>query len=276
MKVVSLPKEQAMDAAGLLAPEVTRTLSKGLPVTVLLALDGHRAVGALGGAINDKVFDIVSLFVEPGSRRMGAGRSLINTLTGLLKDSDTMIRAQFNIENEENRTLESFFMALGFEREEVDYPAYYAVSVEELLGSAEGVDKDGDIKSFAETPGTVLRRTSNKSIDAGLPVPEGGLLGAGVDPEVSSCSIKEDTVEAYVAAEHGKDQMVKIPAMWSSLSNPRKMLAMLFNTTNALKDKYPPETKVAALAVNPASQKVIQYMFNDKETISRSFILPVV
>ena len=276
MKVVSLPKEQAMNAAGLMDPEVTRILAKGLPVTVLLALDGHRAVGALGGAINNKVFDIVSLFVEPESRRKGAGRSLINTLTGLLKDSDTMIRAQFNIENEENRTLESFFPALGFERETVDYPAYYAVNVEELLDSVEGVDKNSDIKSFAEIPGAVLRRTSNKSIDAGLPVPEGGLLGAGVDPEVSSLSIREDNVEAYVAAEYGKDQMVKIPAMWSSLSDPRKMLAMLFNTTNALKDKYPPKTKVAALAISPASQRVIRYMFNDNETISRSFVLPVV
>lgn len=276
MKVVSLPKEQAKNAEGLLSPEIIKAMMKGLPVTVLVALDGRRAVGALGGAVNEGIFEIMSLYVEEKSRRKGAARSMIEVLQKLLKNEDTVIRAQFNVETEENRTLEYFFLALSFEREEIEYPSYYAINVNDLRSSREGVSKDSDIRSFSDVPGTLLRRTSNLSIEAGYPVPEGGLLGTKVDTDVSSCSIKDERVEAYVAAERAEDEMVRIPAMWSSLSDPRKMLSMLFNTSSALKKKYPPETKVAALAINPVSGKIIRHMFNDEETISRSYYLPVV
>ncbi len=275
MKVLSLPKEQAKNAEGLLDPEVTKAMLNGLPVTVLVALDRHRVVGALGGAMNDGIFELVSLYVDEKSRRKGAARAMVDALTDRLKIMDTMIRVQFNLETEENRTLEYFFTAMGFKREKVGFPAYYAVPVEKLLTNMEGVDSDSSIKNFGDVPGIMLRKASNVSIDAGYPVPEGGLLGACVDTEVSSCSISNEKVDAYVAAEHSKDDMVKIPAMWSSLSDPRKMLSMLFYTTGALKKKYPGDTTVAALAINQVSGKIIQRMFNEEESISRCYTLVV-
>ena len=50
----------------------------------MAVIDGE-AVGALAGAINEHIFEIWSLYVEPGHRRKGAGRALVDALEKLLE-----------------------------------------------------------------------------------------------------------------------------------------------------------------------------------------------
>lgn len=275
MRIAVLSEDQARNASGLLLPEVTKALAEGLPATVLIALEGNRAVGALGGAIDGKVFEIVSLYVEPESRRRGAAGLMLKALTALLKDTETMIRAQFNLLTKDHEALEDFFKAEGFEPEEETLPSYYYVPVGNLLQSMDGEERPSGIKHFSEVDGILLRNASNQSIEAGLPVPEGGLTGREVDPEVSSLYLKDGKVEAYIAAEHEKDGIVLLSAMYSALADPRELMSMLLHTARALNEKYPPETKVAALAINNVSSKIIEHIFDTEEPVSRSYIFTV-
>lgn len=60
----------------------------------MAVIDGE-AVGALAGAINEHIFEIWSLYVEPGHRRKGAGRALVDALEKLLESVAGMpIRAR--------------------------------------------------------------------------------------------------------------------------------------------------------------------------------------
>ena len=68
------------------------------------------------------------------------------------------------------------------------------------------------------------------------------------------------------------DEMLKIPALYSSADNPRETLFMINCTVEALKKKYNLFTKVAMLAINPLSEKVIENFVDNPVPVSRSFI----
>ena len=273
IEIYRLTKDDAAEAAGLLLPEVVEALGSDMPVTALAAVDGNTVIGALGGAIDGDAFEITSIFVTPEHRRRGAARELIWKLQELTEDEGIMLKAEFNVENEDNKTLYSFFNMMGFKAERVEFPSYYIAPISNLRGSALIEKEDESIHSFAEVPDNFIRAASNAGFEKGYPLPEGGLVSKSVDKHMSFCVVKDEAMSAYVAVEPVDEEMVKVSALWSESPNPKELLAMLSQMLKEIRGKFAPEARMAMLALNATSYKLIQYIFKDVEPCSYSMYL---
>lgn len=264
---------QADKMAGLLQSEIYEALKEGQPVTALAAMDGDEVAGALGGCLNDGVFELSSLYVYPEHRRKGAGRALMEMLGEILLGEGTEIRVEFTLENEENESLKPFLEALGYTLGMQEFPRYYLAPLEQVdLEKIPSGKSDFEVLSFADAPEQLLKMTSNISIKEGYPVPEGGLLSEKVDPHASFCVQSGDTIPAYIAVERIGRGMIRIPSLWwSSQISARDMFGMLVSMVKEIKKRYAPKTKLAVLAVNPTSEKLIKYMIKDAEPCSYSY-----
>ena len=85
IKIYPIGQEEAEKAGQFLVKEAEETLAKGLPLTALVAVIDGEAVGALAGAINEHIFEIWSLYVEPGHRRKGQEGRLLRHWKSSLK-----------------------------------------------------------------------------------------------------------------------------------------------------------------------------------------------
>lgn len=260
---------------GLLVPEVQAAVNRELPVTLILAACGSQAAGALAGAMDKGAFSIESLYVVPEFRRQGIGTALIEHLRRIIMSEEIMIRADYTSGSPETETLSSFFRHTGFSRDRVDLPMFYISSLAEM--ALEGQEKNKNlfqqfIKTFDEVKDDVLKKASIYAKTEFFPLPEGGLLSERIDRSISCCVLKDERIMAYLAIEKEEMDLVKIPALWSALPDPRIVIAMLKKSAMGLKGKYPPETRASMIAINSASEKIILHLFPNAKACSYSFI----
>ncbi|MCD8325687.1 MAG: GNAT family N-acetyltransferase [Lachnospiraceae bacterium] len=119
----------------LLLPEAADALAAGEPLTALglIQEEDELAVGAVAGyLIEENTSQIISLYVAPDYRRQGAGRLLMETLTGLLDEIQTGIRIDFTVTRKEHEDLEAFLKALGFQDDTNNDENIYLASLESL------------------------------------------------------------------------------------------------------------------------------------------------
>ncbi len=264
-----ISKEEVKRAQSLLSEQVTEALSKGLPATALVAVEDELAIGALAGAIDDEVFEIVSLYVVPEKRRQGAATALVEKLIEILDDEDIAIRAQYTVENEDNSALMPFFQSMGFFNDRISYPTYYIGYLDDIKIDYRNARKiDGKIVSFSEVSSILLKSTSNDSMSHGFPIPDGGLTDDKLERDLCFCVVKDGKIGAYVTVKNLEDGLLEIPAIWSGLQNPMETVSMVFRLVGALKEKFDPETRVAMLATNIRANKLIDYIFEYSEPVS--------
>ncbi len=256
IKIMAAGKEQADIVAPYMTGETSEALKTGIPLTVLAAVDKDGVMGVLAGVLDQEVFRIDSLFVDPDKRRLGAGRALIESLDRIFPEGDRAVRAEFNIETEDNGTLEGFLRAMDFEEEDIDYPVYYLSYVRDFYSAAGSKPENAEIRSFADTGEKLLK----------------GLVSEKTDRDSSFCILKDGKLAAFIVVEQVDDELIKIAALYSSLNDPRETISMINCAGEALKKNYELFTRVAMLAVNPTSKKVVEYFFDDPEPVSRSFI----
>ena len=281
IKIYPIGQEEAEKAGQFLVKEAEETLAKGLPLTALVAVIDGEAVGALAGAINEHIFEIWSLYVEPGHRRKGAGRALVDALEKLLESvaGDTTsvagmpIRARYTSVSDDNKTLRPFFLKLGFMEDPIPHPMYYVGYLDDLKSrekiSSRSLTRVSGIVPFSQTEDKLLRLASNVSAQQGYPMPEGGLLSGSVNRDLSFCIVREGKIGAYVTVEEIEEDLLEVSALWSGLDNPMELLSMLITLIDALRKKYSPETRVAMLATNERADKLVDYLFRYVEP--RSF-----
>ena len=270
IRVYPLDRDEAEMAGRFLLPEAVAALKKDLPVTVLVAVEDGRAVGALAGAIDGEVFELCSLYVEPGCRRRGAGTALIQRLSELVDEDETAIRAQFTPVDEEGEALRSFLRKMGFYEDAPLYPRYYIGYLEDIqLGGTGSRIKGGvPILSFAETDEKLLKSADRKGFREGWPMPDGGLAGEDADRRLSLCVVKDKEIQAYVTAADRKDGLVEITSMWSRLENPREAHYMFSQFVENLRERYGPQTRVAVLATDSFEDRMIDRFFSYRELCS--------
>ncbi len=302
IRICAITNDIADKACGLIFPEVLEALKEGLYVTAFAAVIEDIAVGGLAGVTDGGVFDIASIYVLPEYRRRGVGRALIEWLEELLTDGDdasVYIRAEYTMLDEDNKTLYPFFLALNFIEDDTGLPMYYTgllgdlylddiplnkeKRVSEISDEEGGSDvaltqnrlKDKKVLSFTEAGKMLLRSATAEAASGGFPLPEGGLSSERLDADLSFCVAEEEKIRAYIAVEPIEKDLIKIPALWSSLSDPRMLMTMLSYAVNAVKEKYPPQTKIVMLALNRESERIIEYLFDDPEPCSyRLIFLP--
>ena len=276
IQIVAVTEEQYGNAAVMMLPEVAELLSKGMPMTVLAAVTENIAVGVLAGMVDSETrsFIISSLYVHPDYRRSGAGRELVWRLEDILDEADEqlVIRAEYTLQDPDNLTLKPFFTEMGFRQEKVSFPAYYVTEVEDIRINESGDERDDQIHSFDSVPDMLLKAAANRSISDGLTLPEGGLTAENIDRETSYCVLDKEAVNAFMAVENMDEELLRIPALWSELKNPKEMIKMIESSLKTIKEKYPPEVKTAMLATNATSYKLIQYLFKGADPITYIFV----
>ncbi|MCR4908630.1 MAG: GNAT family N-acetyltransferase [Lachnospiraceae bacterium] len=273
IEIFRITAAQADKLSGLLQPEVYKALKAGKPVTALLALNDGEVAGALGGALNNGIFELSSLYVYPGQRRQGIGKALMDRLSDLLSGEGSEIWAEFIPEHEDNESLCPFLEAIGFRMNMQTFPRYYLSPLEKVspeepvpAGNAPGV------RSFAEVPEKLLRLTSNSSIKEGYPVPDGGLIADKVDAHVSFCLQSGESISAYIAVERIDRELLRMASIWwSSGTGARDMMELINAVIRELKKRYMPKTKLVLLAVNPVSERLIKYLIKDAKPCSFSY-----
>ena len=276
IQIVAVTEEQYGNAAVMMLPEVAELLSNGMPMTVLAAVTENIAVGVLAGMVDSETrsFIISSLYVHPDYRRSGAGRELVWRLEDILDEADEqlVIRAEYTLQDPDNLTLKPFFTEMGFRQEKVNFPAYYVTEVEDIRINESGDERDDQIHSFDSVPDMLLKAAANRSISDGLTLPEGGLTAENIDRETSYCVLDKEAVNAFMAVENMDEELLRIPALWSELKNPKEMIKMIESSLKTIKEKYPPEVKTAMLATNATSYKLIQYLFKGADPITYIFV----
>ncbi|MBQ9549919.1 MAG: GNAT family N-acetyltransferase [Lachnospiraceae bacterium] len=270
IRVYPISRDETEKAGYLLLPEAVLALKHDLPVTAFVAVEGGRAVGALAGAIDGEVFEICSLYVEPGHRRRGAGRALIQKLCELIPEDEMAIRAQFTLVDEEGEVLQSFLKAMGFRKAPSVFPRYYVGDLEDIqIGGENSKGKeDTPVFSFSEISEKLLKRANHRSIREGAPLPDGGLTGEDADRNLSFCVIKEGKIKAYVTAADRWEGLVEITSLWSLLEDPREAFFMLSRFVDNLREKYVPATRVAVLASGTLGERMLDRFFTYSEPCS--------
>ena len=273
IKIYTLKEDQADSAGVMLPPGVCEALKNGLPVAAFAAATDDRVVGTTAGVVAGDVFEIDALFVDPIYRRQGAGRALIEKLSEYTDEMGLGLKAEYTLVDEDARTLEPFFEALDFIEDPVEYPMYCIGRLENLSINVRGSQSMyKGITSFLETPERMLNAANTRSIRAGWPLPDGGLMSDRMDKDLSFCSVVGDRIRAYIAVEPISDELIRIPALWSELNDPREMMVMLSKTIERLKRRFSWDARIAMLALNPISYKIIEHVCSEAESCSFRFI----
>lgn len=268
MKIISVRTEDAKAASPLLPQEVTEALKADLPVTAFVAVEGNLAVGTIAGAVDEGVFELVSIYVHPDHRGRGVGTALFDRLNALLEGEGMPIRAEFTAQDEEDELLEMFLRDRGFEEDEEMPPCWNVgylrdLSVHDPLSSA----GTADIRSFDDVPEDILRAASRQDIY----IPEGGLASPAIDRRLSSLTLLEGRIAAYLAVEVQSDDLINISGLYSSLADPRLTFKMISRTAMELVKSFSPDTKIAMLSAGNTAQKLIEKLFYITENRTKRF-----
>ncbi len=260
---------------GLLLSEVNDLIDEKLPITLLLAAYGNRAAGALAGAIDKGVFDVISLYVAPEFRRKGIATALIDELRRLILGRDMMIRADYTLEDSDMESLGAFFLRSGFSREKTGIPCIYLADLGGL--DIESDDRKansfaGSIVPFKKIPEKLLTIASRQFQKEANLLPKGGFLSSKIDRELSCCVFMNGRISAYIAINHMENGFVEIPALWSGLQDPKALMVLLKKSMTALRDKYSPDTRTAMIAISSVSERIILHLFPKAKPSSYSFI----
>ena len=273
IRIFPVSEDQVEQASSLMLPQPAEALRKGLPVVALAAAESDTVAGCIAGAAYMGVVEIHSLYVHPEFRRHGVGRALIEKLDEYASDMDLGLKAEYTLQTEDNKTLAPFLEALDFIEDPVHFPNYCLAPLGSLHVNISAIgDRFKSVMPFFETPAELLRHAEEKSIMKGLPLPLGGLMSETTDPELSYCCVKDGRISAYLVAEDMHDGMVRIPAVWSELNDPRDMMVMLSKVIEKLNRRFPPDTRIAMLALNPTSLKLIEYVCGEVEQCSFRYI----
>ncbi len=301
MNIILIQKEDADRIAPLLPEEVTKSLKEGMPVTVFAAIEDDLAVGTIAGAVDGDTFELISIYVHPDYRRRGIGEALIQRLDELLEGENLPVRAEYTLqdpEGDELQSLDYFLRIQGFTEEEEKLPCWFMGQVrdlktkpnpakepfEDLLPPEELIrqqllkedrirekEEEEKIRAFQEVPEKTLKAAAAEAQSHGAPVPEGGLISPSVDSKISSCVLEEGKVRAYLTAEVLSEDLIKISALYSALPDPRDLMSMIDRTAGELTERYKPEMRIAMLALNRTSEKLIRYMFDRPVNCTRRF-----
>ena len=273
MNIYTIRPEQADMASSLLLPEVTEAIKEGLPVTSLIATDNGRAVGALAGAIDDEGFHIVSLYVHPTFRRKGVAHALVEKLMDILEDQDVLIQVDYTRETAEQDSLRPFLIREGFQQDQKEYPAYYIARLDELKGawSQSGFPRGYDLKTFSDLSEDVLRKANDAAMERDTLLAPKGLLSGEISEQLSLAVLQSENVSAYAALQDKDAKLVSLEEIWAGGLEDRLSGRLGGSMVEHLEQEKGSETQVAFMAVDEASEELINRVLPNKETGSYSF-----
>ncbi len=255
---------------GMLAPEVAEAIEKDLPATALAVVEDDTAIGALGGAVNGDTFEVVSVYVEPGSRRKGAGTALMKEIFSLAEAENLSVRVEYTPINSEGKTLKPFFTAMGFMQEEVIFPVYCIDSLENFKLDPRSLSGSmAEIFSFREAPENLLSTTELLNGEG----PEAGsAITDAVDRSLSFCAVEKGEITACLVTETVSDDIVEITPVREENADIRDVKLMLSYALDEIRKTYSPETSIVIPVFETQTRRIVEDFFGSSAAVTLGFV----
>jgi len=275
MRLSAVTKENVEGFKALLLPEAASAIRRGEDISALGLLDETEeipaAIAAIAGIASDGAFQILSLMVEKKYRRKGYGRYLVEMIEAQAKDFGLSLSAEYPAATEGQELLEDFFLHLGFEEGDIEYPMV-RFSLSDLMEEDPGEEETPiNSFSFAELPAEILRRAEARAKKEILPMPESGFFSAQVNREYSFGVVDEGELSAYVTLEELSEKELLLSSLWCQ--NPVTMAKpLLSGAFRRVKKSCPGDTTVYAFVGSDDMGNFIERRCKNAETVSRKFV----
>lgn len=274
MKILSIKPQQAEMTRSLLMPELIDAIKKDLPVTALVAVENGRAVGAIGGAADDEIFRILSIFVHQNYRNRGIGKALVGEIENIVESTGMLIRAEYTRERSDHESLKHFFSRCGYREDIRPIPGYYIGYVSNLVDSSDRaiLPELCRILPFSEVSEKALEAAEKTAREDDVDVPEEGLFSEEILRDISHVVLYDGEVYAFIVLEQPSEGMLTVEALYSRIKDRGTMLAMITAAAKAVKERYSPDTKIAMLILNKETDRLMQKVLRDAKASSFTFI----
>lgn len=273
MEIGILPLQEPGVFRSLLLKQTADALANGEPLTAIGLTEGDLAVGAAAGYLEKGRFLVHSLYVAPEYRRRGGGRLLIETLKDLCKPYAGGMELRFTSTKEEHETLPPFLTAMGFEREADRGENIFLITLRETAKTRffSGAGKNIG-KPLSEVSRGTLSLLEKGAYAAGAPWPEGGVFAAGVERDISVVAFEGSELRSFVLFDRSFPDALTLAAAWSIDPNPALLPSLLRSAMARAAEKYPPETRLAVQAINPASAALVRALLPNADPISHTYV----
>ncbi|MCR5746112.1 MAG: GNAT family N-acetyltransferase [Lachnospiraceae bacterium] len=283
--IMHLTREHTHEMTGMLPEEVLRAIRNELPVTALLAVKDKTVIGALSGVVCGDYFDIYSIHIAQEYRRQGAGTAIMKRLFEVLEKEDLMVRAEYSSKplydgDRGADALESFFIALGFSKEEERIAPYISEPLKAfekgLAEISENEKKSEKIYPFSQVDEEVLKDLCKNENTEGMEDADRGsswdLLSETVDKNMSFCKVADNVVTAYAVVDTAIGEPVEISAVWLENEDMDDIRIILSNVIEKLNEEYDPETEIVMLAMGPGAKEIIMSVCPGASFPDKSFV----
>lgn len=272
MIVYSVEDRQAEQLKSLLLPRAYQAWKDGEEPLILGLAKDQTAVGALAAELDGDSLQVISFYVAPEYRRQGGGTLLMEQLLMIADDVAEEVVFDFIATEEEHLALELFLCTYGFIEEE-RYGAIYATTIGKL-SEVPALQKEAKNAGIPlRELGPVEKNKAQQQIsDMNAPFGDSMLTGEKVDQDVSRIHFKGQVPDGFFLCEKQGDSGLMITGAWNGSGTPILFLQLVQNAFSVAGKKYPPETRIAAQAVNPTTQKLIGELMPEAERISRCYV----
>ena len=124
---------------------------------------------------------------------------------------------------------------------------------------------------FSKLSQAALLEAEHMARKALIPLPEGGLLGTGVNRELSCALAQGGIVQAFLLFEQLPCQPLTLASAWNGAAGPSAIPALLHTALHRAEQTLPPETPMSVQSVNQASARLIRKLVPEAMPVSMSW-----
>ena len=227
-------------------------------------------VGALVGRfIDEKEFEIMSLYVVPEYRRKGVGEKLLETLNEVLDGKDANLCISFACTSDSDKELCAFLEKMDFDEYKSLDSHMFAVTIGMLAESKLAGTKPGsDFISFKDLNKkqiTALEKVKSKGY---VPRPSGGFSSAAIENDMSIAYFVDGKPMAYVVVERENDDLLMLSSLYvHDPDQPTTLLKILRSLVYRLTDKYTDDTVLVIPTVTESSERLVTSLFGENPDV---------
>ncbi|MCR5404877.1 MAG: GNAT family N-acetyltransferase [Butyrivibrio sp.] len=270
--VISQISKESIDAfEGILSPELVYELKHDMPVTALAVAYEGSVVGALSGIIDTDAFIIVSIFVIPEMRRMGAGTALLKRLFELCDSEDLVLRAEYTPIGSEGRTLRPFFTAMGFRQTKAAFTTYCIDSLKSVnVDSRSLPGSRSEIMTFEDAGEEKVSRII-RQLKEGESFDLYGYLSV-IDKSRSLIAVEKGEFRGCVLVENISEDMIELSLIWAAQADERSAKQMLAYVLDDIRDNNSKDIRIVIPVLDERTGEILDEFLEEEENATIGFL----
>ncbi|MBQ7707800.1 MAG: GNAT family N-acetyltransferase [Lachnospiraceae bacterium] len=228
-------------------------------------------VGALVGRfVDEKEFEIMSLYVVPEARRKGVGEKLLDTLVEVLDEKEANLSITFACVSDSDKDLCAFLEKMEFDEYKSLDSHMFSVTVGMLANSKIAGTKPGsEFISFNNLTKKQLSALEKVKSKGYVPRPSGGFTSQAIEADMSIAYFEKDKPMAYVVVEHENDDLLMLSSLYvHDPDQPTTLLKLLKSLAYHLTEKYTDDTVLLIPTVTDSSERLVTSLFGENPEIN--------